>query len=476
MYEFQDFLIAGRWTPPLRGRPLDVINPANERVVGRISLGDAEDADRAVRAARAAFASYGTSEPAERMELLRRFISIYQRRYEEIAQAITAELGAPIGLSRESQAALGVGHVEAALKVLETFSFRERRGNNIIAHEPVGVCAFITPWNWPMNQVACKVAPALAAGCTMVLKPSEIAPLSARLFAEVLHEAGVPPGVFNLVNGDGPGVGQALSGHPEVDMVSFTGSTRGGVAVAKTAADSVKRVHQELGGKSPNIILDADVLQQAVTDGVLDCFQNTGQSCNAPTRMLVPRDMHARAVEVARAAAETVVVGDPLDPATTMGPVISRLQFEKIQALIQVGVDEGATLVTGGPGRPPGLDRGYFVRPTVFADVDNSMRIAQEEIFGPVLAMIPYDGETEAVRIANDTPYGLAAYIQGSDPEAVQRVAGRLRAGMVHCNGASMTLDSPFGGYKQSGNGREWGPYGFEEFLETKAILGVAVG
>ena len=476
MYEFQDFLIAGRWTPPLRDRPFAVINPATEAVVGQISLGDADDADRAVRAARAAFPAYAASAPAERLAMMRRFIAIYQRRHEEIAQAITAEMGAPIELARGSQAALGVGHMQAAVKVLETFAFRERRGNNIVAHEPVGVCAFITPWNWPMNQIACKVAPALAAGCTVVLKPSEIAPLSARLFAEVLHEAEVPPGVFNLVNGDGPGVGQALTGHPEVDMVSFTGSTRGGIAVAKTAADSVKRVHQELGGKSPNIILDGDVLDQAVTDGVLDCFQNTGQSCNAPTRMLVPRDMHARAVECAHAAAADVVVGDPLDEATDIGPVVSQLQFDKIQAMIRVGIDEGAKLVAGGLGSPAGLRRGYFVRPTIFADVDNAMRIAQEEIFGPVLTIIPYDGEVEAVRIANDTPYGLAAYVQGSDMDAVRRVAGRLRAGMVHCNGASMTLDSPFGGYKQSGNGREWGRYGFEEFLETKAMLGVAAG
>jgi len=476
MYEFEDFLIAGRWTPPLGGRPLDVVNPATESVVGRISLGDADDADRAVRSARAAFPAYAASEPTERLDLMRRFIAIYERRYEEIAQAITAEMGAPISLSRQSQAALGVGHMQAAVKVLESFAFRETRGNNVVVHEPVGVCAFITPWNWPMNQIACKVAPALAAGCTVILKPSEIAPLSARLFAEVLHEAEVPPGVFNLVNGDGPGVGQALSGHPEVDMVSFTGSTRGGIAVAKTAADSVKRVHQELGGKSPNIILDGDVLEQAVTDGVLDCFQNTGQSCNAPTRMLVPRDMHARAVECAREAAADVIVGNPLDESTDLGPVVSQLQFDKIQAMIQVGIDEGAKLVTGGPGRPAGLRRGHFVRPTIFADVDNSMRIAQEEIFGPVLSIIPYDGEVEAVRIGNDTPYGLAAYVQGSDLDAVRRVAGRLRAGMVHCNGASMTLDSPFGGFKQSGNGREWGRYGFEEFLETKTILGIAAG
>jgi aldehyde dehydrogenase (NAD+) len=366
--------------------------------------------------------------------------------------------------------------MQAALRVLQSFRFREQRGANQVVHEPIGVCAFITPWNWPINQIACKVAPALAAGCTIVLKPSEIAPLSARLFAEVLHEAGAPPGVFNLVNGDGPGVGQALCAHPEVDMVSFTGSTRGGIAVAKTAADSVKRVHQELGGKSPNLILDGDVLARAVVAGVDACFRNAGQSCNAPTRMLVPRDMQARAVEYARAAAAQVVVGSPVDDATTMGPVVSVAQFDKIQGLIQAGIDEGATLVTGGTGRPPGMRRGYFVRPTVFADVDNAMRIAREEIFGPVLVIIPYDGEAEAVRIANDTPYGLAAYVQGSNTDAVHRVAARLRAGMVHCNGASMTLDSPFGGYKQSGNGREWGRYGFEEFLETKAILGCATG
>jgi aldehyde dehydrogenase (NAD+) len=474
MYEFEDFLIAGCWTSPRRGRPFDVINPATEKIVGRISLGDAEDADRAVRAARAAFPAYAATAPAERAAMIRRFIEIYRRRYEEMAQAITAELGAPITLARGSQAMLGIGHMQAAVEVLERFDFLERRGPNVVAHEPVGVCAFITPWNWPVNQIACKVAPALAAGCTMVLKPSEIAPLSGRLFAEMIDEAGFPAGVFNLVNGDGPGVGQALSSHSEVDMVSFTGSTRGGIAVAKSAADTVKRVHQELGGKSPNIILDEDILPSAVRAGVVDCFQNSGQSCNAPTRMLVPREMHARAVEYALAQAELEVVGDPLDEATTMGPVISQLQFDKIQALIRAGIDEGATLITGGLGRPAGLKRGYYVRPTIFANVDNRMRIAQEEIFGPVLAIIPYGGENEAVRIANDSPYGLAAYVQGSDDEAVRRVAGRLRVGMVHCNGASMTLHSPFGGYKQSGNGREWGQFGFEEFLETKVMLGVA--
>ena len=476
MYEFEDFLIAGQWTPPLRARPFDVINPATEGVVGRISLGDAEDADRAVRAARAAFPAYAATTPAERILMMQRFIEIYRRRYEEMAQAITAEMGAPIGLARGSQAILGMGHMQAAVQVIERFRFLEREGPNVISHEPIGVCAFITPWNWPVNQIACKVAPALAAGCTVVLKPSEIAPLSGRLFAEFIDEAGFPPGVFNLVNGDGPGVGQALASHPEVDMVSFTGSTRGGIAVAKSAADTVKRVHQELGGKSPNIILDEDVLPEAMKTGVRDCFQNTGQSCNAPTRLLVPREMHARAIEYAREAAALEIVGDPLDPATTMGPVVSQLQFDKIQAMIHVGIDEGASLIAGGPGRPRGLKRGYYVRPTIFADVDNRMRIAQEEIFGPVLAIIPYGGEAEAVRIANDTPYGLAAYVQGSDDEAVRRVARRLRAGMVHCNGASMTLASPFGGYKQSGNGREWGRFGFEEFLEIKVMLGVAAG
>jgi aldehyde dehydrogenase (NAD+) len=389
-----------------------------------------------------------------------------------MAAAISAEMGAPLAFAMKSQTYLGIGHMQTAMELLDRFPFTEDREQFLIRREPVGVCALITPWNWPVNQIACKVAPALAAGCTMVLKPSEIAPISAAIFAEILHDAGVPPGVFNLVNGDGPGVGQALAAHPQVDMISFTGSTRGGIAVAKTAADTVKRVHQELGGKSPNIILDAGVLEQAVAAGFDECFSNTGQSCNAPTRMLVPRELHDEAAQVAKAAAERVVVGDPQDERTTIGPLVSQAQWDKVQGLIQAGIGEGAQLVAGGPGRPAGLERGYYARPTVFAGVRNDMRIAQEEIFGPVLAIIPFDDEADALAIANDTPYGLAAYVSGSDREQVRRVAGGLRAGMVHCNGGHMHLTAAFGGYKQSGNGREWGEFGLEDYLETKVILG----
>ena len=472
MYEFRRFYIDGQWVEPAQAREYPVINPATERTIGTISLGSVADAERAIRAARAAFPAYAATSLAQRRALFGRFLEIYKRRYEEVALAISSELGAPLSFARKSQTGLGIGHMRTAMDLLDSYPFTEDRGSMRLVREPVGVCGLITPWNWPINQIACKVAPALATGCTMVLKPSEIAPLSAYLFAEILHEAGVPAGVFNLVNGDGPGVGQTLAGHPEVDMVSFTGSTRGGIAVARTAAETVKRVHQELGGKSPNIILDAAVLESAVSAGVAECFSNSGQSCNAPTRMLVPRALHDRAVEIAREVAGRVVPGDPMHETTTMGPVISQRQWDKIQRLIQAGIDEGATLVAGGLGKPPGLDTGYYVRPTVFAGVNNDMTIAREEIFGPVLAIIPYENEDDAIRIANDTLYGLAAYLSGSDLEQVRRVAGQLRAGMIHCNGEDMGLNAPFGGYKQSGNGREWGEFGFEDFLETKVILG----
>jgi aldehyde dehydrogenase (NAD+) len=425
-----------------------------------------------VAAARRAFTGFARASVAERRELIGRIVEVYRRRYDDIAEAICTELGAPLAFARRSQTGLGSGHMTTMMKVLESYPFVEDRGSMRLLREPVGVAALITPWNWPINQIACKVAPALGAGCTMVLKPSEIAPLSAIVFTEILHEAGVPAGVFNLVNGDGPGVGQALAAHPDVDMVSFTGSTRGGVAVAKAAADTVKRVHQELGGKSPNLILDQGVLERAVTEGVRECFGNSGQSCNAPSRMLVPRGLHDRAAEIARQVAASLRVGDPRDPATDLGPVISRAQYDKIQRLIGAGIEEGATLIIGGPGKPPGLGRGHYVRPTVFAGVRNDMTIAREEIFGPVLAILPYDSEDDAVAIANDTPYGLAAYVSGSDLAQVRRVAARIRAGMIHLNDTPMGLNAPFGGYKQSGNGREWGEFGLEAFVELKAVLG----
>jgi aldehyde dehydrogenase (NAD+) len=381
-------------------------------------------------------------------------------------------MGAPAWLSSRAQAATGLAHLNQMMAVLRDFVFDEVRGTTLIAYEPVGVCGFITPWNWPMNQIMCKVAPALAAGCTMVLKPSEIAPLNAMIFAEVLHEAGVPKGVFNLVNGDGPTVGQAIATHPDVDMVSFTGSTRAGIAIAKAAADTIKRVHQELGGKSANIVLpDAD-LQKAVTSGAQACFNNSGQSCNAPTRMFVQQRQHDQAAAIAKAVAEATKVGDPNAKGVTLGPVASEMQFQKIQRMIEAGIAEGATLVAGGPGRPDGLNRGYYVRPTVFANVKPEMTIAREEIFGPVLSILAYESEEQAIRLANDTVYGLSGYVQSGDIDHARRVAAQLRTGNVHLNGAGPDFAAPFGGYKQSGNGREWGVFGFEEFLEVKAVMG----
>jgi aldehyde dehydrogenase (NAD+) len=391
-----------------------------------------------------------------------------------MAEIISLEVGAPSRLSKAAQAAAPLGHLNEMIKVLKAYQFEEKRGSTLLRKEPIGVCGLITPWNWPVNQIACKVAPALAAGCTMVLKPSEVAPLSGYLWTQIMDESGVPAGVFNMVNGDGPTVGQAIASHPGVDMVSFTGSTRGGVAVATAAAPTVKRVTQELGGKSANIILDDADFQVAVGGGMQSCVMNSGQSCNAPTRMLVPRARLAEAVAIARAAAEQVKVGDPFADGVTIGPVVSQAQFDKIQRLIRKGMEEGAELVTGGPGRPEGLAKGYFVRPTVFANVTNDMTIAREEIFGPVLSIIPYDGEDDAIRIANDTAYGLSGYVSSTDIEHAGRVARRIRSGNVHINGARPDFSAPFGGYKQSGNGREWGAQGFEEFLEVKAVFGYA--
>ena len=470
--EYLEFYIDGRWVPPVTPKTLDVIDPASEKPFARISVGSAADVDRAVVAARRAFETFGYTTRDERVALLEKIIEAYQARIGDIAETISREMGAPLSLATAAHAPSGIGHLKHALGVLKSYEFVENKGTSRIVREPVGVVGMITPWNWPMNQIMCKVAPALAAGCTMVLKPSEIAPLSGILAAEVLHAAGVPAGVFNLVNGEGPVVGAAMSAHPGIDMMSFTGSTRAGIQVAKAAADSVKRVSQELGGKSANIILDDADFGKMVKVGVRSCFSNSGQSCNAPTRMLVPKARMAEAVAIAKEAAAGVVVGDPRSEKTTIGPVVSELQFEKVQRLIKQGIAEGAELVTGGPGRPDGLDHGYYVKPTVFANVRNDMTIAREEIFGPVLSILPYDTEDDAVRIANDTPYGLSGYVSSGDTERALRVASRLRTGNVHVNGAMVDYAAPFGGYKQSGNGREWGEYGFEEFLEVKAILG----
>jgi len=473
MSDHLNFYINGAWVAPAEPRPFDVINPATEEPCARISLGSAKDVDRAVAAAKAAFPSFSRTTRDERVALLEAILAAYKKRYDDIAKAISMEMGAPITLATKAQAATGVGHLMQMIKVLKAFEFEETRGSTLLAKEPVGICGFITPWNWPINQIVCKVAPALAAGCTMVLKPSEIAPLNGILFAEVMHDAGVPKGVFNLVNGDGPTVGQAISSHPDVDMVSFTGSTRAGVQVAKAAADTVKRVHQELGGKSANIVLpDAD-LEKAINGGVRGVMQNSGQSCNAPTRLFVQKGQHDQAAAIAKKAAESLKVGDPTAPETALGPVVSELQYNKIQRLIEAGIAEGATLVTGGPGRPEGVNRGYYVRPTVFANVRNDMTIAREEIFGPVLSILPYETEEQAVTMANDTPYGLAAYVQSGSADSARRVAGQLRAGNVHLNGAPMDMSAPFGGFKQSGNGREFGEWGLDEFLELKAVLGV---
>ena len=472
MREMLKFYIDGKWVDPVTPNPVDVINPATEEPCGRISLGSPADVELAVAAAKRAEADFAATTREQRIELLENVLAEFLKRYDAIAEAIMDEMGAPWSLAKGAQAGSGPQHIKAAIRALKSFEFEEKNRTTLIVREPIGVCALITPWNWPVNQVACKVAPALAAGCTMVLKPSEIAPFDAMIFAEVLDAAGVPAGVFNLINGDGPGVGTALAQHPDVAMVSFTGSTRAGVAVAQNAAPTVKRVAQELGGKSANILLaDAD-LEKAVREGAEECFDNTGQSCNAPTRMLVPRDRMDEAAGIAARVANAMRVGDPRDESTQVGPLVSGQQWEKVQELIAKGIDEGATLAAGGTGRPDGLEKGYYAKPTVFANVSNDMTIAREEIFGPVLSIIPYDDEDEAVEIANDTPYGLSGYVSSGSLARARRVAARLRTGMVHINGASLDSMAPFGGYKQSGNGREWGPEGIEEFLEVKSIYG----
>jgi len=467
-----EFYIDGQWMKPAAPDWFDVIDPATETIVDRLALGNSTDVDRAVAAARRALPAYAQTSVTQRIDLLRRIVSIYERRQEEFAQAMRLEMGSPISASRNFQVPRGWLHLNQLIEVLQRFEFEQRQGSTVLRYEPVGVCGLITPWNWPINQIVVKVGPALAAGCTMVLKPSEYSPLSSLLFAEVLDEAGVPAGVFNLVNGDGPGVGAALSAHPDIDMLSFTGSTRAGVLVAKSAADTVKRVAQELGGKSANILLDDVDLQNAVTRGVAACFTNSGQSCSIPTRLLIPRNLMDDAIQIAKRAAEAFKVGATTDDATQLGPLVNHAQWRRVQALIQAGIDEGAQLVTGGMGKPEGLSKGYFVKPTVFANVTPQMSIAQEEIFGPVLSMIAYDDEAQAIQIANDTPYGLAAYVQSADQDRARNVARALQAGSVHLNYPPADFAAPFGGYKRSGNGREWGEFGLREYLEVKSLVG----
>ena len=472
MRDYLKFYIDGQWVDPVEPRTLDVDNPTTEEVSGHIAIGSAADVDKAVEAARRAFGKWSQSTREERLEVLAAILAEYQKRASDLADAVSEEMGAPPSLAAGPQVKMGLGHLATAIDVLKNFQFEEQHGNTLVVREPIGVCGLITPWNWPINQIACKVFPALGTGCTMVLKPSEVAPYSAQIFTEIIDAAGIPAGVYNMVYGDGPGVGVALSRHPDIDMVSFTGSTRAGVDVAKNAAETVKRVTQELGGKSPNIVVDDDDFAKSVAAGVTAMMLNSGQSCNAPSRMLVPNSRMDEAVSIARQVAERVVVGDLADR-QSIGPVASKVQFDKIQGLIQQGIDQGATVVAGGVGRPDGLDTGYYVKPTVFADVTNDMTIAREEIFGPVLCILGYADLDQAVEIANDTEYGLAGYVSAADLDAARALARRIRAGSVAINHA-FDLNAPFGGYKRSGNGREWSGFGFDEYLETKAAIGYA--
>ena len=466
--------IDGVWILPKTSiETFEAINPATEEVAARIAMCGPDDVDLAVAAAQRAFASYGFTTLDQRIALVEQLIAVFERRYAEMVTAISTEMGAPYDLSHDAQAECGPGHLRETILAARALEWERPIGSTgSLVYEPIGVCVLITPWNWPINQLAAKIGPALVAGCTMVLKPSEIASLSAQLFAEFIAEAGFPPGVFNMVHGSGAGIGDALTSHPGVDMVSFTGSTRAGIQIAKSAADTVKRVSQELGGKSANIVFDDAALEAAVTRGVIDCFSNSGQSCNAPTRMLVEASAYDRAVQFAKSAAETVTLGDPLAKGPHLGPVVSKLHYDKIQRLIQIGIDEGALLIAGGTGKPAGFERGFYVKPTIFAGVHNQMTIAQEEVFGPVLVIIPFADEAEAIAIANDSPYGLAAYVQSLDLERAHRVARQLRAGGVSLNGYGQDYCSPFGGYKQSGNGREWGAWGLHDFLEVKVVNG----
>ncbi|MCV7402754.1 aldehyde dehydrogenase family protein [Mycobacterium fragae] len=472
MREYTKFYINGQWVDPVEPKTLDVDNPATEQVSGKISLGSAADVDKAVDAARKAFTSWSQSSREERLDLLQAILAEYQKRADDLAAAVSEEMGAPASLASGPQVQLGLGHLVTAIDVLKNYQFEEQHGATLVVKEPVGVCGLITPWNWPLNQIAVKVYPALATGCTMILKPSEVAPYSGYIFTEIMDAAGVPAGVYNLVNGDGAGVGVALASHPDIDMVSFTGSTRAGVDVAKNAAPTVKRVTQELGGKSPNIVLDDAEFVTSVRSGVVNMMLNSGQSCNAPSRMLVPNSRMDEAIAIAREAAEQVAVGDPSN-SHAIGPVASKAQFDKVQRLIKQGLDEGATVVVGGPGRPDGLEKGYYVKPTVFAGVSNDMTIAREEIFGPVLCMLGYDDIDQAIELANDTDYGLAGYVSGADLDKARAVARKIRAGWVTINHA-FDMNAPFGGYKHSGNGREWSEFGFDEYLEIKSTLGYA--
>lgn len=474
MNNLQKFYIGGQWVAPSSDMTMPVLNPATEQQIGTVAMGDQADVDKAVAAAKAAFETFSQTSKADRLALLHRLKEVTEKRFEDLAQAMRMEMGAPITMSREAQADAAVGHLQGFIDAMDAMEDRTTLANgDVLLHEPIGVCGLITPWNWPMNQIALKVIPALATGCTCVLKPSEHTPLSAMVYAEIIDEAGYPAGVFNLVNGDGPTVGAAMSRHQDIQMMSFTGSTRAGVSITRDAAETVKRVTLELGGKSPNLVFADCDLEAQVTASVQECMFNTGQSCDAPTRLLVERSCYDEALQIAKRAAEAIVVGDPEQEGDHIGPLFDRIQFDRVQAMIKVGIDEGATLLTGGLGKPDGFETGWFVKPTIFADVSNDMRVAQEEIFGPVLVIIPFEDEAEAITIANDTPYGLAAYLQTGNPERAERVAARLRAGAIHINGGGFNYGSPFGGYKQSGNGREGGVMGLEDYLETKTLHGI---
>ncbi|MEI4196894.1 aldehyde dehydrogenase family protein [Roseovarius sp. E0-M6] len=474
MEKLGKFYIGGQWVEPDSDLTMPVLNPATDKQISTVAMGNAADVDKAVMAAKTAFESFSQTRKADRLSLLYRLKAVTEKRFEDLAQAMRMEMGAPITMSREVQADAAVGHLQGFIDALEELQERTTLANgDVMLLEPIGVCGLITPWNWPMNQIALKVIPALATGCACILKPSEHTPVSAMVYAEIIHEAGYPPGVFNLVNGDGVSVGSAMSRHRDVQMMSFTGSTRAGIAVTRDAAETVKRVTLELGGKSPNIVFADCDLETRVTASVQDCMFNTGQSCDAPTRLLVARSCYSEALKIAKRAAEAITVGDPAQEGDHIGPLFDRIQFDRVQTMIQAGIEEGATLLAGGPGKPDGFETGWFVKPTIFADVRNDMRIAQEEIFGPVLVIIPFEDEDEAIAIANDTPYGLAAYIQTGNSARAERVASRLRAGAVHINGGAFNYGSPFGGYKQSGNGREGGLMGLEDYLETKTLHGI---
>jgi aldehyde dehydrogenase (NAD+) len=474
MDNLQKFYIGGQWVAPASDATMPVLNPATEAQIGSVAMGNAADVDKAVAAAKAAFESFSQTSKADRLALLHRLKTVTEKRIEDLAQAMRMEMGAPISMARDAQADAAVGHLQGFIDALETLEERTTLANgDVLMREPIGVCGLITPWNWPMNQIALKVIPALATGCTCVLKPSEHTPVSAMVYAEIIHEAGYPAGVFNLVNGDGINVGSALSRHPDVQMMSFTGSTRAGTAVTRDAAETVKRVTLELGGKSPNLVFTDCNLEERVTASVDECMFNTGQSCDAPTRLLVERSCYDEVLKIAKHAAEATAVGDPAQTGDHIGPLFDRIQYERVQAMIQKGLDEGATLLAGGLGKPEGFETGWYVKPTIFADVSNEMAVAQEEIFGPVLVIIPFEDEADAIAIANDTPYGLAAYLQTGSPARAERVSSRLRAGAIHINGGGFNYGSPFGGYKQSGNGREGGIMGLEDYLETKTLHGI---